>query len=272
SLTCVCAFVQPMMWCSSRKGFMPSFVRRHVSLPLVLALLISAATRLRGQDIDVEKIFAAVPFDEWVKQGPKTAIPWKVKVQPLGLTLYQRLRTRIDVELAGRDLLTFPPGDRLAVLVQVTDAAGQNFRDYTLMNLKDLTLNFKKGKIDIYWNLFVLPGDYKVTVVLADAVKADHNLAQAPLRVPELKHDLLPGAWTGLPAVEFLTTGLKGPDALFHPDVPGRLHLPLASRRPVRMEVLADVTASDLFHGSTAFYNRYLAVALPLLKALSQVS
>jgi hypothetical protein len=37
------------------------------------------------------------------------------------------------------------------------------------------------------------------------------------------------------------------------------------------MELLADVTASDLFRGSTRFYNRYLSVALPLLKALSQV-
>src|SRR5262249_62335166 len=119
---------------------MSSYLRRCVSIPLVLSLLIAAATRLGGEDASVEKAFAAVPFDEWVKQGPKTAIPWKVKVQPLGLTLYQRLRTRIDVELAGRDLLTFPPGDRLAGLVPVADAAGQNFRDYTLVNLKSLTL------------------------------------------------------------------------------------------------------------------------------------
>jgi hypothetical protein len=252
---------------------MPSLLRPHVFISLmILALLTVAAPCLRGEDIEVEKVFAGVPFDQWVKQGPTTTVPWKVRVQPLGLTLYQRLRTRIDVELAGRDLLTFPPGDRLAVLVQVSDDAGQNFRDYTLVNLKDLKPNFKKGKIDVYWNLFVLPGRYKVTVALADAARGGHNLVQAPLHVPELKHDLLPEAWTGLPPVEFLTTGLKGPDALFHPDVTGRLHLPLASRRPVRMEVLADVTASDLFHGSTAFYNRYLSVALPLLKSLSQVS
>src|SRR5262249_61421475 len=136
----------------------------HLAALLVLAVAMVPATRLRAEDVCVEKMFSMVPFDQWARQAQATAVPWKVRVRPLGLTVYQRLRTRIDVELAGRDLLTFPPGDRLAVLVQVTDAAGQNFRDYTLMNLKDLTLNFKKGKIDIYWNLFVLPRDYKLTV------------------------------------------------------------------------------------------------------------
>jgi hypothetical protein len=72
--------------------------------------------------------------------------------------------------------------------------------------------------------------------------------------------------------VEFLEPQPKDiPDNLFRPDIASTLHLPLATKSPVHMELLADVTASDLFRGSTFFYNRYLSVALPLLKSLSQI-
>jgi len=92
------------------------------------------------------------------------------------------------------------------------------------------------------------------------------------LKIEPPKNDPLPGVWLGLPMVEFLAPHMEGPDAMFRPDIKSRLHLPLATQHPVELEVLADVTASDLFQGSTWFYNHYLAVALPLLKALSQVN
>ncbi|HKD79459.1 MAG TPA: hypothetical protein VKH81_07175 [Candidatus Angelobacter sp.] len=246
--------------------------RRYISSVLLLAMFLLVSARLRGQEeASPDKVFAAVPFDRWVQQGAVTEIPWKVRITPLGLTVYQRLRARIDVELEGRDLLKFPAGDRLAVLVQVSDAAGRKFREYQITTLKELP-HFNKTRLDVYWNLFVVPGEYQVTLAVVETVKGRHSLMQAPMRVEPLKNDLLPGSWEGLPTVEFLTTGLREPDVFFHPDATGRLHLPLQSRRDVRLEVLADVTASDLFRGSTAFYNRYLAVALPLLKSLSQVT
>jgi hypothetical protein len=107
--------------------------------------------------------------------------------------------------------------------------------------------------------------------MFVDAKSGEHDVAESSLRIDPLKNDPLPGAWTGLPPVEFLNLTLRGPDAMFRAEVSTKLHLPMATRRPVHLEVLADVTASDLFHGSTVFYNRYLGVALPLLKALSQI-
>jgi hypothetical protein len=108
-------------------------------------------------------------------------------------------------------------------------------------------------------------------LALFDYMTGEHNLMEAPLTIAPLKDDPLRSSWSGLPEVEFLAPGVEGPDDLFRPDVTSRLHLPLATKRPVRLELLADVTASDLFRGSTRFYNRYLSVALPLLKALSQI-
>ena len=239
---------------------------------LVMFCLFTAGPALQAQDVPVKNVFAAVPFAQWVKQGPVVALPWKVRVQPYGLSLQQRLVASIVVELAGRDLVKRPAADRILVLVQVTDASGRQFHDYTIFPLKKMPPEAKKARAEIYWDLFVLPGEYQVTVALFDDFTHEHNLMQTPLHVEPPRNDPLPAAWAGLPAVEFLAPGMEGPDGMFRPDVAGKLHLPLASQRPVKLEVLADVTASDLFHGSTRFYNRYLSVALPLLKVLSQIS
>ena len=251
---------------------MALLLRRSLFSAFLFALICLFAPQIYGQDVPPERVFAAVPFDQWVKQGAVTAIPWKVQVHNFGLSIHQRMRLHIDIVLQRRDLKDRPPDDRIVMLLQLTDAAGERFRDYTLFRMKDVAADMKKGVVDVYWNMYVLSGEYKVTVALVDAAKAAHNLMQTEIRVDPLKNDPLPGIWLGLPAVEFLATRMEGPDFIFRPDIKSRLHLPLKTKRPIELEVLTDVTASDLFRGSTAFYNRYLSVALPLLKALSQVS
>jgi hypothetical protein len=54
--------------------------------------------------------------------------------------------------------------------------------------------------------------------------------------------------------------------------VEGRLNLPLRTARPLHLEVLADMTASDVFLGDAENYEHYLAGVLPIVKALSQIS
>src|SRR5260221_14681270 len=98
---------------------------------LLVLCLFSAGSALHAEEVPIERVFAAVPFAQWVKQGPVTAVPWKVRIRSYGLALQQRLVASIDIELAGRDLLKRPAGDRIVVLVQGTDANGEQFRDHT---------------------------------------------------------------------------------------------------------------------------------------------
>jgi hypothetical protein len=250
-------------------------LHRHISLPLMVTVLIVAVAPLRGEDVSVEKMFATVPFDQWLEQGRVTAVPWHVTVRSVGLTRDQRLAAYIDMELAQRKLVKFSQGARVTLLLQVSDAGGRNFRDYKLVNLKDVKPRSKKGKIDIYWGLFVLPGDYKVTLVLVDTLNGKHNLKRLPLHVKPLENDPLPESWTGLHAVEFPDTELMTPAYPSHAEIPGRLHLPVRPRRVVRMEVLADVTQADVFLSSRRalhYYYSYLGTTMPLLKLLSQIS
>lgn len=198
-------------------------------------------------------------------------MPWKVTIHSYGLTLYQRLLAHVDVELSGRDLVTRSRGDRIVAFIQVSDAEGHQFRDYSFFQVKEIPSKFKKFKADFPSDFFVLPGEYKLTVALYDAQTGQHDLMESSLQIAPLKDDPLPEAWTGLPEVEFLGLHTESPDNLFRPDITGKLHLPLPTKSSVHMELLADVTASDLFRGSMVFYNRYLSVALPLLKSLSQI-
>jgi len=246
--------------------------RTHGYFFAFVFLAVAACASLHAEDSAVEKIFDAVPFSQWVQQGPQAPVPWKVRMRSNGLSLHQRLGAHLEVELSGNDLVKRSKDARIFVLVQLVDAAGQSFRDYSLLRLKNMPPEIKKKPVILSWDMFVLPGEYGVTLVLVDDVSQEHNLMTSALRIEPPKKDPLPGAWIGLPSVEFLTPGLEGPDSLFRSDVTGKLHLPLASKHPVRIDLLADVTASDLFHGSTRFYNRYLSVVLPLLKALSQIN
>ncbi|HKV92218.1 MAG TPA: hypothetical protein VJW20_06700 [Candidatus Angelobacter sp.] len=203
-------------------------VRPYLPLLLTLTFLFSGAILLHGQNVDVpvEKVFAAVPFEQWATLGPVTEIPWKARVQPYGLSLHQRMRAYIDIELPRRELMNRQPNDRMLALVQVTDAAGEKFRDYVLFRMKDAGAGTKKGEIDLTWAVYVLPGEYQVTLALVDAARDKHNLMQSHTRVDPPKNDPLPGIWLGLPGVEFLTPYMQGPDAMFRPEIKTRLHLP----------------------------------------------
>ncbi len=236
----------------------------------MVILAVAWVLPLQAEDEAINRAFAAAPFDEWAQQGHHTEIPWKVDIRPFGLSLHQRPRASVGIELKRRELAKRPPNDRFLILLQVSNAAGERFRDFTVFQMKEFGES-KKGELDLTWYMYVLPGEYRATVMLVDIGSGEHNVTQSGLRIEPLKDDPLPDLWAGLPPVEFLDLQLHGPDQLFRSDITSKLHLPLATERPVRMEILADVTASDLFHGSTWFYNRYLGVALPLLKTLSQI-
>jgi hypothetical protein len=91
--------------------------------------------------------------------------------------------------------------------------------------------------------------------------------------VDAYRNDPLPEMWRGLPAFEFWSTKRDGPDYMFHADIEGKPNLALATRRPIEMEVLLDMTPSaEIFRGNYGYYNRYLSAALPTFKIFNQIN
>jgi hypothetical protein len=105
-----------------------------------------------------------------------------------------------------------------------------------------------------------------------DAKTRDHWAEQKTLHVNPLRNDPLPGAWKDLPPVELLR-GLEPPDSWYIPYLNAHLQLPVATRRPVRVEVLMNASPSGPSRGlnTGTANNRNLANLVPALKVFSQI-
>ncbi len=128
------------------------------------------------------------------------------------------------------------------------------------------------GKLGFTQNVFVLPGDYVLSVAICDSAGLQHSLAMKRLQVPALKSDALPGMWDGLPRVEFFRSGGDSPDGWFLPEIDSRLHLPLQTRHPVHIDLLLNTTPGEQrAFDPAAGLRRNMSFLIPALKVLSQM-
>jgi len=156
--------------------------------------------------------------------------------------------------------------------VEVRNGQGVSARNFGLLDLAELKPEMKRSDVEFSWQAFAVPGQYELSVALWDKKTDEHNFLRRLFHVDAYKNDPLPEMWRGLPAFEFWSTKRDGPEYMFHTDIEGRPNLALATRRPIQMEVLFDMTPSaEIFRGSYGYYNHYLAAALPTFKLLNQM-
>ena len=218
------------------------------------------------------QLFDHVPFDQWLKEGPREQIPFKVRTHDAELSIYQRLVTHLEMTMHGKELAHRGNQGDLVGFLQITDSSGHIYRDALKLDLAQLNPDLHKSDIMFEFDAFVLPGTYNLILALHHTGTGEYSLAQRTIHVSALKGDPLPEAWRDLPAVEILThIEPPDPDAYFHPELKGRLHLPVSNQKPLRVELLADVTASELFRGSSTRYMRYLYALVPIIGTFSQI-
>ena len=240
---------------------------------LAIAIGASFALPQGAEEPTTESIFADSPFDKWQTERPRQEVPWEVRMSADRLSFHQRLIANIQVQISGPELLKRSHDERIVLLVQVINGQGVSFRDYGLLELDNLKPAVKGSDVEFAWQAFALPGQYEVSVALWDKKSGEHNFLRRLFHVGAYKNDPLPEMWRGLDAFEFWSTKRDGPEFMFHSDIEGRLHLPLATRRPVKLEVLLDMSPSaEIFRGSFGHYNNYLATALPMFKVFSQIT
>lgn len=259
--------------------------RPPLSLPLVSAVIamlcaISIPSAASGQEnvnapqhapSYTAELFRSANFDRLAGEGRHDDIRWKVHTLVHGLSIQQRMVAHIEIDIPGSELVKRAADGQLIALAQVEDAAGHRYRDFGFIDLKQIKPELRKRTWESTWEAYALPGFYKVSLLLYDPRSREHSFIQTGLRVQEIKHDPFPSIWQGVPDWQFWAPLDKLPDEIYRPDIQNPLHLVLAAKRPIQVDVLADLTPSDLFHGSSRFYHHYLAVALPLLKDLSQI-
>ncbi len=189
------------------------------------------------------------------------------------LSFHQRLIATIQVQVPGPEMLKRSHDDHITLLVEVRNGQGVSSRNFGLLELNNLKPEMKRSDVEFSWQAFAVPGQYELSVALWDKKTGEHNFLRRLFHVDAYKNDPLPEMWRGLPAFEFWSTKRDGPDYMFHTDIEGRPNLALATRRPIEMEVLFDMTPSaEIFRGSYGYYNHYLGAALPTFKVLNQIN
>jgi hypothetical protein len=246
---------------------------RHGRLRWAYFLLILQLWALStlAQSRETNLAFHAVPFQEWLAEGSKSQLPWRERIFAPELSQHQRIWTHIQIEVDGNELLKRCCDGRSVALVEITDREGRTYRNYGAKDLKEVKPGLSQYTVTLSWNVFVLPGDYQVALALYYSGREGHNLAVERLHVPALKNDTLPESWRSLPIVEFCDSQPQGVDEYLLPGVTGRLHLSIATKRPIQVEVLENLTTykSELRHPTQ--YNERLGVFLPILKTFSQM-
>ncbi|MBZ5492417.1 MAG: hypothetical protein LAO76_15925 [Acidobacteriia bacterium] len=219
-----------------------------------------------------DSVFADAPFDKWAAQGNHQDMAWQVQTSADRLSFHQRLIATIQVQVPGPELLKRSHDDHITLLVEVRNGQGVSVRNFGLLELNNLKPEMKRSDVEFSWQAFAVPGQYELSVALWDKKSGEHNFLHRLFHVDAYRNDPLPEMWRGLPAFEFWSTKRDGPDYMFHADIEGRPNLSLATRRPIDMEVLFDMTPSaEIFRGSYGQYNRYLGAALPTFKLFNQI-
>jgi hypothetical protein len=236
----------------------------------ILAFACVCAARAQGETTD--SAFSVVPFDRWVADGEQTHYRWSVHVGGAELTSHQRLVTRVEISVDGNELVNRRGHGELVIMIQFQDSSEHVYGTHGVLDLQDVRDEVGKSNIQYMQDALVLPGDYRVSVVIFDAKTKEHSALQKTLHVNPLHNDPLPGAWKDLPTVELLH-GADPPDSWYLPYLTGRLQLPLTTRRPVQIEILMNA-ASSASRGLSAgtVNNRSMANMVPALKVFSQLN
>jgi hypothetical protein len=236
---------------------------------LFVLSIVASAPQVFAQGGSLDPTIGGIPFERWLTEGGQTQIRWTAGVSGGQLSSHQRLLARVTIQLDGVELEKRRGKGQLILLVQFKDGAGRVYRTHQSFELQAVT-EAARGQYFVYTqDALVAPGDYRVTFAVLATATQEHSIAQRTLHVAALKNDPLPEAWRDLPPVEFLSDAAT-PDAWFLPSVSGRLHLPLETRRPVRIELLVNVTPSE--QASAMRRNsRTLGALIPALKVLSQI-
>jgi hypothetical protein len=250
--------------------------RKAVTLKSLLPLLavgFAGIATLHAQGSGAaDPVFSSVPFDRWLAEGEPTHFRWTVRVGPAELNNHQRLQSRVEIQLDGNELLARRGHGQLVVMIQFQDSGEKVYQTHGTIDLQDVKDDAGKSNIQYLQDAFVLPGDYRVGVVIFDAKTRDHWAAQKPLHVNSLRNDPLPGVWKDLPAVELLRA-LETPDSWYLPYISTPLQLPLAVRRPLRVEIVMNASSSGPSRGLSGgtVSNRNMAMLVPELKVFSQM-
>ena len=235
---------------------------------LAILLCAAALSNAHAQTGMRDRYFARYPFEAWKTEHAAPRIKWSEKILPTGLSVHQRLTVKVTVGFERREIEKRRGRGELILFLEMVDARHRAWRLHQTIDLAHIPPDAKTHDVAYEQEIFVLPGEYKIYLAVCDSRTLEHSLVERTLHATGLRDDPLPDAWLDLPAVEFVRP-LALPEAWYQPSIRGHLHLPVATSRPVHIELIMNLTPSERYYGSIRSFPRNMSVLVPALKMLA---
>lgn len=228
------------------------------------------ATPLLAQVSD--PFFSQVSFDGWRSQKSESHLRWSARVGDPRLSTFQRLVVSVQADVDGAEITKRRGKGHLIALVEVRDSKGIAWQNHQEFDLTNVAEGIKANTVEFGQLMFVLPGDYRISIAIYDDATGEHSLLRRQLHVSALRNDPFTDAWRGLPAVEFLPTDSVPPETWYFPSVEGKLNLAVSTREPVQVQLVVNLTPSGQLAASTGAQKRALEMLIPAAKVISEVN
>src|SRR5215475_16167343 len=91
---------------------------------LIAAASVTSAISQAARSGSLDPIFERMPVEKWASERSQGRFRWSTKVWPSFLTFHQRLRSRISIQIDGRDISERRGRGKLVMLMQFKDREG----------------------------------------------------------------------------------------------------------------------------------------------------
>lgn len=211
-----------------------------------------------------------LPFEKWMAEGEREEIDWTVTVSRPRLSVSQRMIVFLTVSVGGKQVARSGPRHEYFFLVGVREREASWWPERGLVAARVDTPISRRDELQFNQQVYLLPGEYTLGLVLFDRVTGQRSTAQKKLRVPPLKNDPLPDASRTLPRVEFLQPEravLRGVPE----EIRSEMWLPVTSRRRLELEVIVNFTPTVELTGRRRGQEQNLGLMIGMLRVLSQL-
>ena len=180
-----------------------------------------------------------LPISEWLSQGERTEIPWTVALTEPVLTFQLRTVVRVTAKIDAKVLQKQGVMHQLHFIVKAAAENGEwdDEESYSSIKIDGKLVN---TELQMLADLYLQPGAYRVATIVYDAVSKKRNVSFSRVEISAPDRDWFPGLLTGIPRI----TLLPPPDSTA-PLAPERVSLPVATERPIQLDLIVDLSAHE---------------------------
>jgi hypothetical protein len=181
-----------------------------------------------------------LPLEQWLQQGERTEMPWKVRLSRPLLTYQLREVVRVIAEMPSDLLQKQALGHDVHFIVKAAPEHGawDPEESYSRLHV-DARLD-PHSELKMLPDFYLRPGIYTIAAIAYDATSGKHNVAFSRVQVDRSDRDPFPQSLDALPAIQFLP-----PPDNTGPVGRGHVALPVATERPVHLDLIVDLSTHE---------------------------